>query len=351
MTFLIHRWIDFTRLTGFRPERLRFAVRAEVRHGETAIRFTAPPAEEAASEAADRAAQLWEQWSASVPAGDRAELVTERGVVRTTYQAGGRMVACREVVFELVRSGAALLWLGRPGDAPQPPVLLGEAGGNDLADQPVVIAPSAVLALVSGLLDRSGARASDLWWVAASNLTVIDTPDSPHPAHDLSAVPPVFAPERVVVADGRLCDAWEVPARHDPMRFLVLARTEDWLRPLGAVENPARRNLRVEYAAAAPPTHERLTLQTLTPLTAQLEGMVEWEATYTLDGAAGWRVGSAPLRFSSPASAILGAITGATARPAPGLELDPVAGPVFGWAPALATRLTARRLLAPEGLA
>lgn len=164
---------------------------------------------------------------------------------------------------------------------------------------PVVLAPSAVLALTAAVLELGDVRARALphWLLALS------TDRSPYPPHDDRG----------------------------------LARAERWLRPMSTART-SRDPLVVSSALpAVPGPRDAVRVESLVSLDTR---GLRWQARFAVEGGGGrWWV-DGPAHLQARAADLLGATCGEVEPRRVALDHDPIDGERFGWAPELLTSLT-----------
>ncbi len=293
----------------------------------------------------------WESWSKSVSPARRGVLQVEAGAVSTVVERPGARTRHFHRAYLLVREGNTLLHLGRYVE-PSPIRAAPAPGGlEECRDLPVVLGPSATLALVSLLLDECDGRGPSAGWEAIPALMVFDTPRSPHPAQDL---PPLVGGGEVVkyriVDRGRRAAPPGPASGFNASMFVVCTRTECWLQPLGAVDDPGRRNLEVKCTTRAGPVGRCLVIESISPLSGPDLGVTPLECEYRLDDPDGsGPTGLVVVRLRSDPSRILSSVVGAVAAPRPALVIDAITGSHYGTASALLTQLCVGDLIEDSG--
>jgi hypothetical protein len=262
---------------------------------------------------ADAACRAWRRWTSILPDERCSQTVTEVGLVRDeghtqTYslaQANGSILS-EEPAQVLPRRTDTLAW----------PV--------GLPDAPLVLGPSATLALSDFILDGIAGPLDGDTWPFAARLRVEDTPHSPYPPQHRDG-PAVRVGPATLAAD-----------EQDPA-FMLLQRTERWQRPVGALYNIARRNLAIGWdgdTARQPGT--MIVIDTLTAETEPTLATSRWLGTWYLDAHDGRRWGQGRLALMIDTSRVLRTGAVAIGPPRPACICDPIEGEIYGFAPLVA---------------
>lgn len=252
------------------------------------------------------AARLHETLLDRAPRMLRAVMRSETGVVRTelpdaVLEQRYALATCADVVVLLT------------GElTPEPVVPWRGTSSRDELDPrlPVVLGPSAVLSLATGLVELTDSARPE--W-----LSVRTVPRSPYPPHDVPA------------------------GAEDPEVNWWIAHTEHWMRPLRTTRSSRGR---YDVRAALPPVRAQLPAVRIESLVSlDTEGRT-WHASLSVerDGGRFWLTRPVPVH-ASPA-ALLGRAHGQVEPPEAALDRDPVDGESFGWAPALVTDATVAEL-------
>jgi len=321
---------------------LELAVASEA-GGELAARFTAPrrrPRHLEAQSGASCAAT-----AARLPAALRPSLAVESGRVaarlygpqrqpEVLFARSYQMATCRGVVLGVRGriSGDAFTppWSGTLGEQEAPPGL------------PLVLAPSAVLALVSYAVEATGGQLALASAGARPPLDVVDSAASPYPPHhhpfEGDGTP---SAERPLLAGGRWCDRADAAGtRVDPL-FYLLTRPERALRPLAAAIRFNRRNLRVacKRVVARPP--RAVVIDSWRVRVGPRIGVVPFDAWVAVSRPDGARLAlAAPCALALDPWQVLAQVRGASDASAPAIDEDPIEGDGYGRAPELLTDLT-----------
>lgn len=272
------------------------------------------------------AAALREALGVALPQHRRCALVVEAGSVETAFVLAGADRHLEQCSYVLATCGAVLVMLARRGDRAllrHPAAVLmtrwtdGRPAGTPRATDPVVLGPSALLALV--LSTRAPGVSS------AAELSTDETPRSPYPPHDYSfeerfGLAPVDGP------------------------FRTLSRLERALQPLGALEDDGASGLRIDVAPAVPWPERAIVLDALVALDGPGPGATAWEVEYTLHNRYGSASAAAPLRVRADPAELLAQLRGALGPSEPALHRDPIAGDRYATAPPGLTTLVAADL-------
>lgn len=319
--------------------------------GRLDVSFSAPrdrPARLEQEAAACLAATL-----ALLPEALRGRLAVEAGEVRSSLQNGGgesalfssgyRMASCRGVVLGLrdTREGEQAF------ESPWTGIL--EPGELDAA-LPVVLAPSAVLALVSYALEVTGSHMASESGAEMPGLTVLDTASSPYPPqHHPFIEDGTASPDRPLIEEGR----WSNRQEHagddvDPL-FFLLTRPERALRPLAAATHFNRRNLAVEHRRKVTAPAAAVMVDSWRVRVGPRSGAVPFHAELSCLGPDGERLAvSQAVALSFDPWGLLARVEGASGPTEPAVDEDPIEGDGYGSAPTLVTRVTLADLLPPE---
>jgi hypothetical protein len=288
--------------------------------------------------------------AAGLPEALRHQLVVEAGEVRSGLVRDGserpllarryEMACCRDVVLgirELAQDGGGFAspWTG---------MLLHDELDTDL---PVVLGPSAVLALVSYALEVAGGHVEAGGAARPPRLTIVDTAASPYPPqHHPFAGDGLPALDQPLIADGRWQDrAARAGAAVDPL-FFLLTRPERALRPLAASVHFNRRNLAVAGGRAVAEPTPAVRVESWRVRLGPRTGVVPFAAELSQTGRDGARLAvAAPVALELDPWQLLASVSGACGPPSPALDADPIDGDSYGTAPALATGVTLAELL------
>jgi hypothetical protein len=238
---------------------------------------------------------------------------------------------------------------GSPAPAPFPSPWAGTMATGDLAAElPLVLTPSAVLALVSYALEVAGDHVAREAPAELARLTVIDTASSPYPPqHHPFEGDGTPAADRPLLEDGRWRDR-ELHAGEgvDPL-FFLLTRPDRALRPLAAATHFNRRNLEVRWGGEASAPAPAVSVDSWRVRVGPRAGIVPFHAELAQVEADGTRRAvEAPVALALDPWEVLARVLGECGPPAPAVDEDPIEGASYGTAPALATSLTLAELLA-----
>jgi hypothetical protein len=224
------------------------------------------------------------------------------------------------------------------------------AAGEIDPSLPVLLGPSAVLALVSFALEVTGSHVELRSRTEAPGLSVTDTAGSPYPPqHHPFAEDGAPSPDRLLIDDG----IWRNREEHagddvDPL-FFLLTRPERALRPLAAATRFSRRNLSVRCGRTAPAPSPAILVDSWRVRVGPRGGAVPFHAELSVAGPDGERLAvTAPVPLVLDPWEVLARVRGACGPVAPGVDEDPIEGDGYGEAPTLATGLTLADLTAPE---
>lgn len=313
----------------------------ETRDGQDLnVRFDAPrerpvPLELAAAEGLERLA-------AGLPEPLRGRLVVEAGEVRARLYREGEerqlvsgtylLASCRGVVLD----NSAVPWTGTLAAEDVDPAL------------PLVLAPSAVLALASFALEVTGghveARSTEV------PVTVIDTASSPYPPqHHPFDGNGAASPERTLLADGRWQDREESAGDAVDPLFFLLTHPARALGPLAASSHFNRRNLEVRCGRSVPEPSPAILVDSWRARVGPRAGVVPFQAELSRTGPGGERLALAsPLVLQLDPWEVLARVRGASRPAAPAVDEDPIEGDGYGLAPTLVTDLTLADLRPPK---
>ena len=196
-----------------------------------------------------------EETSARLPEPLRSHLAVEAGEVRSLLRRNGeeiplfsrgyRMASCRGVILGLHDTGGA----AQSFDSPWTGVRSAE---QVIPSLPVVLAPSAVLALVSYALEVTGSHVAAQSHAEIPGVTVLDTAASPYPPqHHPFEGDGAASPDRTLIEEGRWRNREEHTGDDVDLLFFLLTRPERALRPLAAATHFNRRNLAVRCSRTA----------------------------------------------------------------------------------------------------
>jgi hypothetical protein len=224
------------------------------------------------------------------------------------------------------------------------------AAGEIDPSLPVLLGPSAALALISFALDVTGGHVSAWENAKIPGVTVTDTASSPYPPqHHPFAEDGTASLDRTLLAKG----SWSNREEHagdavDPL-FFLFTRPERALSPLAASTQLNRRNLAVRCDQALSLSLPAVLIESWCARTAARAGVVPSQAELayvTPDGNRLAAAGSVPLQLDP--WEVLSRIQGAGAPATPAVEEDPIEGNSYGLAPLLVTGLSLDHLTAPR---
>jgi hypothetical protein len=278
----------------------------------------------------------------SVEAGEVRSLLGRDGDEVPLFSRAYRMASCRGVVLG-----------GRAADAPGPfdvPWTGTVAAGGIDPSLPVLLGPSAVLALVSFALEVTGSHVELRSRAEAPCLTVVDTASSPYPPqHHPFEEDGAPSPDRPLIEDGLWRNREERAGDDVDPLFFLLTRPERALRPLAAATRFSRRNLAVRCGRTAPAPSPAILVDSWRVRVGPRGGAVPFHAWLSVTGPEGERLAvTAPVPLLLDPWEVLTRIQGASGPVAPAIDEDPIEGDGYGEAPTLATGLTLAALAAPE---
>lgn len=288
------------------------------------------------------ASALLGEMSERLPDPLRVRLAVEAGEVRsflrgmTLFAREYRVASCRGAVLGIHETGGP-----EPFESPWTGTL--DAGDLD-PSLPVVLAPSAVLALVSYALEVVGGT-------EVPGITVVDTASSPYPPqHHPFEGDGTPSPDRILIEEGRWSGRQESGGDPVDPLFYLLTRPDRALRPLAAATHFNRRNLVVGCGRTVPAPCPAAVVDSWRVRVGPRKGHVPFHAEMSLAGANGERLAlPQPMALSIDPWWLLGRIEGASTVPGPAVDEDPIEGDGYGLAPALVTGLTLDGLAAGEG--
>ena len=313
------------------------------------VRFSAPRERPAGLERS--AAVSLEETSARLPEVLRGRLVVEAGEVRSLLRRNGggvplfsrayRMASCRGVILGIDEAGAA-----GPFDSPWTGTLAAEEVDSAL---PVVLGPSAVLALVSYALEVTGSHVEARRGAEVPGITVIDTAASPYPPqHHPFEGDGTASPDRPLIAAGRWRDREEHAGDDVDPLFFLLTRPDRALRPLAAATHFNRRNLAVRCSRTVPAPAPAVVVDSWRVRVGPRSGAVPFHAELSRTGPGGERLAvSSTVALQFDPWEVLARVQGACGPATPAVDEDPIEGDGYGDAPTLVTGLTLANLAGP----
>ena len=254
----------------------------------------------------------WERWRSHVPDTSGRPLIAECGLLRegqverpyTVVHHDGTILEIDGMIFDYPTNADPLEWSLRP------------------VSVPLVIGPSAVLALVDfaldGLLGPERAHGCPLH----EGFSIVDTPHSP------------YAPQHREAGASRLVGTVN-SGIVDDATFLLLQRSERWQRPLNALYHVSRRNLAISYPVERAEPPDAVVIDTLAAECEPTLAASDWIATWHVRSHNGSRWGRGHLSITWEIPRVLDAVCGAVSPPLPGCIRDAIEGDIFGLAPSL----------------
>lgn len=298
-----------------------------------------PALERAVSELAELEASLPEVSSPS-------PLLLELGTTLTGIGSAGGDLAWRREEYRLVKWRGTVAELGMASTPPRPLPWSASLAAAELdLDAPLLLGPSAVLALFAFCLEVSAVAVEAPPLAAAAGLRLVDTARSPYPPqhHPFDEVGGA-AHEEVLFDGGWRARSEKAGDDVDPL-FLLATRPERALRPLAAAMHFNRRNLALDCAARVEAPGSAVIVDSWRVRVGPRRGAVPFEAELSRRAASSELAavaGTVMLRLDP--FAVVAALTGAPGPAAAAVDEDPIEGDSFGWAPPLATALTLRDL-------
>lgn len=299
------------------------------------------------------AGQDWEETARNLPEVLRHHLVIEKGKVHTMrhsddafplFSRSYRMAACRGIVLGIHSNDDQAF------DSPWTGIVGPEAIGASL---PVILSPSAVLALVSYALEATGDHVKARTQEEVPGITVLDTATSPYPPqHHPFTQDGSFSPDRLLIEEGRWCNREEHAGDAVDPLFYLLTRPERALRPLAAATHFDRRNLAVRCSREVVPPSPAVVIDSWRVRVGARSGAVPFHAELSCSGRDGERLAvSQPVVLELDPWWLLGRIEGASGPAAPAVDEDPVEGHSYGSASTLVTSVALADLLSRKSVA
>ncbi|MEU7104120.1 hypothetical protein ACFQ2B_07145 [Streptomyces stramineus] len=293
-------------------------------------RLAVRPADGAGADPAGRARTAWRvlaEKARPVLRGDG--LLVEAGRTGTEIVCDGRTVLSHSRAYLLVRDGDHVLHLA-DGPAPEDALPWVRAAGPDeiRADTPVLLGPSALLALAAAAREERGGTAPDRTEPPAP---------SPYPPHDLP-LPPA-GPGGIGRTRADLDRARELLG--DPLL---------WLAPHGTFGERAAGDLPDAGAGRLPgtaPPPRALIIDSLAPRARSAAGTLDWSAAYRVSDSSGTGRGTGPLRLRGAPGELLAAAGARCGPRRPGLGRDPIGRARYRLTPTVITSLHAGRVFVP----
>ncbi len=334
----LHRVVSIVWVPAVGPE-VSQSVSMHARVGFTGAEVRSREAREVNGQLGARARLARDCVLPAVPPPRRDDLVVEAGAVTLTVRTRGRRGHRRARRYLLAVTHGVVLpisrgFVGKRCDTVVQPDDVGP-------ETKVAFGPSAVLTLVSNLLDVVSTERRHVGCHVASCLSVTESGASPYPPQDFSiALGGGTAADRLVFREGR----WVGPAHDgagDAALFVLFAATDRSLRPLPALHAVGRRNLVVSWRKTVSRPPRMLMLDSIIGRSSPRDTSPVWDAEFSLyDEAAGVRCGAVPIRFRGSVWRALSRVLGALGPIAIGLDRDPIVGDRYGQAPPVLTDLS-----------
>ncbi|MFP5285679.1 MAG: hypothetical protein ACLGI9_08075 [Thermoanaerobaculia bacterium] len=289
----------------------------------------------AAADLAATAARLPEalRGRLAVEAGEVLSLLHHEDGEVPLFSRGYGLAICRGVVLGLRDAESKV-----PFESPWTGTLEVEEMDSSL---PVVLAPSATLALVSYALEVTGTHVATRSTAEIPGMTVLDTAASPYPPqHHPFEEDGTPSPSRPLIEEGR----WRNREEHagddvDPL-FFLLTRPDRALRPLAAATFFNRRNLAVGCSREVPGPSPAIVVDSWRVRVGPRSGRVPFEADLSWAGPGGERLAaSATVTLQLDPWEVLSHVRGACGPVQPAIDVDPIEGDGHGEAPTLVTDL------------
>lgn len=309
------------------------------------VRFSTPRQRPADLERA--VAEILGETAARLPEALRDRLTVEVGEVRSLLRRDGTEVPLFARSYRMASCRGLILGLCEAGDAvPFDPPWTGTAAVEELSPElPIVLGPSAVLALASYALEVTGSHL-DARSAEIPGITVIDTAASPYPPqHHPFQEDGGASPDRPLIEDGRWHNRDEhAGAEVDPL-FFLLTRPDRALRPLAAATHFNRRNLALRCSRMAAPPTPAVVVESWRVRVGPRSGVVPFHADLSLLGPDGGRMAvTTTIGLQLDPWEVLARVRGASGPATPAVDEDPIEGDGFGEAPPLVTNLTLAEL-------
>lgn len=274
---------------------------------------------------------------AGLPSGFEKDLTVETGIITEELSFAGKAVTRKKRAYTLASChGVVIILKESLGAKASSPWTKRVPQDETIKTLPLVLGPSAALAVTVHMLEFSGAQ-RDLQGNGKAILDISELDHSPYP-------PQSFVGLRLHGKYSRLAD-WKKSAPSLVTVKPLLVRYELWSRPFAALFHDGLRHWAISCDTQVPWPSPVLILDTLTPLDC-CPGKVEWEATYSVRGEDGVMAGGCgPLHVQFEARQLLGSIYGATGELMPACVDDPIAGKQFGLATPLVSDVLAHQIL------
>src|SRR4029077_9104727 len=267
----------------------------------------------------------------AVEAGEGRSLLCSEAGEEPLVSRGYRMASCRGVVLGIGEAGIPFepCWTG-----------IVEAGELD-TELPIVLAPSAVLALVSYALEVAGSHPAT-GSGTGMRITVVDTAASLYPPqHHPFEGDGTPSPDRPLITEGLRFDREERAGEDVDPLFFLLTRPDRALLPLAAATHFNRRNPVVRCDRPVPSPSPAILAGSWRVRVGPRSGPVPFHAELSRTGPDGERLAvTQPVALLLDPWQVLARIRGASGPAAPAVDEDPIEGDSYGEAPTLATDLT-----------
>jgi hypothetical protein len=271
----------------------------------------------------------------TVEAGEVRSLLRRNGEEVSLFERGYCMASCRGAILEVRENGGPL----EPFHSPWTGVRTAEQIDSTL---PVVLAPSAVLALVSYALEVTGSHVATQSQAEAPGMTILDTAASPYPPqHHPFEGDGTGSPDRTLIDEGSWRDREEHAGDDVDLLFFLLTRPERALRPLAAATHFNRRNLSVRCSRTAPLPVPAILIDSWRVRVGPRSGVVPFHAEVSSLEPGGERLAVITnVALQCDPWEVIAGIRGACGPAAPAVDEDPIEGDGYGDAPTLLTNLT-----------
>ncbi len=258
------------------------------------------------------ACATWRCFAEDLPNIRRSQLICEVGVVQ---ECG------RSEIYSIAHANGAILERARQW---LPSAHAESVRWEDLPKNlPVVLAPSATLALTDFILDAIPGVLQETDWPLGDRLIILDTACSPYPPqrHPNGAPPICIVPSSIT----RTVD--------DSITFQLLQRSERWQRPFSALYFISRRNLALSWDGTPLPLEgNAIVLDTVSAETEPTLFPSQWLGTWYLHTPANksWGCGRLELEIDTQKALRGAAVVGC---PLAACICDAIEGEIYATAP------------------
>ncbi len=270
-----------------------------------------------------------------LPSGLNKQVAVETGMITEEWLSAGKMISRRKRAYTLASCRGVIIALQNSlGATAQSPWRKAADEGDGIRMLPVVLGPSAALAVLIHLLEFSGPL-RDLPAGRQTKLHISELDSSPYP------------PEAFFDSSSEMRRGWE--PRKDasclPWPKPLLLRYELWSRPFAALFQDGLHHWSISSDTQVRWPSAALVLDTLVPLDC-CPGAIDWEATYSVRKQSEVVAGICTLmRLRFEPRELLSRVYGAIGEMRAACVDDPIAGKQFGLAAPLASDLLAENIL------